>query len=132
MIHCTRSPKDNCVSLFKNFFVGKLDFTYSLEEIGQYYNLYKDLMKFWKQQIPNFFYDVSYEELVKNQKIETEKLLNFCDLEWDNNCMKFENNKKGIITASVTQARKPIYKSSIDSWKKYGDELLPLDKVLNN
>ena len=132
IIHCVRNPKDNCISLFKNFFVGKLDFTYNLEEIGKYYNLYKDLMEFWKQQIPDFFYDISYEKLVKNQEIETKKLLNFCGLEWDSNCIKFENNKRAIITASVTQARKPIFKSSIDSWKKYGDELLPLYRILNN
>ena len=72
------------------------------------------------------------KKLIKNQEIETKKLLNFCGLEWDSNCIKFENNKRAIITASVTQARKPIFKSSIDSWKKYGDELLPLYRILNN
>ena len=132
IIHCVRNSKDNCISLYKNFFVGKLDFTYNLEEIGKYYNLYSDLMKFWKQQIPDFFYDISYEKLVKNQENETKNLLNFCGLEWDSNCIKFENNTKAIITASVTQARKPIYKNSIDSWKKYGDELLPLYKILKS
>ena len=132
IIHCTRDSKDNCISLFKNIFEGTLNFSYDLEEIGKFYNLYKNLMKFWKKKLPDFIYDISYEKLIENQKEETKKLLNFCDLNWDENCLNFHKNKRPIVTASFAQARKPIYKSSIKSWEKYKDELLPLLKVLGN
>ena len=130
IIHCTRDPRDICLSLFKNLFAGELNFSYNLEDLGKYYNLYEDLMKFWKKQLPDFIFDASYEKLVQNPEAEIKKLLNFCDLEWDENCILFHNNKKAIKTASVVQARKPIYKNSINSWQKYEKELSSLLKII--
>ena len=130
IIHCTRDPKDICLSLFKNIFEGQLNFSYNLEEVGEYHKLYQNLMKFWKQLLPDFIYDISYEKLVKNQEFESRKLLDFCNLDWDKNCLTFYKNKRGIITASFAQARKPIYKNSVKSWQKYENELLPLFKIL--
>ena len=51
------------------------------------------------------------------------ELLKRCNLEWDANCLKFYNNKRPIKTASDTQARKKIYKGSINSWKNYEKDL---------
>ena len=130
IIHCTRDPKDTCLSLFKNFFEGELNFSYSLEEAGKYYKLYQNLMEFWKQLLPDFIYDISYEKLVKNQEFESRKLLDFCNLDWDKNCLTFYRNKRGIVTASFAQARKPIYKNSVNSWQNYKNELLPMFKIL--
>jgi len=132
IIHCNREPKDVCLSLFKNFFEGQLNFSYDLEEVGKYFKLYKKLMNFWKQLLSNFIYDISYENLVNNQELESKKLLDFCGLDWDKNCLTFYKNKRGIITASFAQARKPIYKNSVKSWEKYEDKLLPLLKILEN
>ena len=130
IIHCTRDPKDICLSLFKNFFEGELNFSYSLEEAGKYYKLYQNLMEFWKQLLPDFIYDISYEKLVENQESESRKLLDFCNLDWDKNCLTFYKNKRGIITVSFAQVRKPIYKNSVKSWQKYEGDLLPLFKIL--
>jgi len=130
IIHCTRNPKDNCLSLFKNFFDGQLHFSYSLEEVGKYYKLYQNLMEFWKQLIPSFIYDMSYEKLVENQESESRKLLDFCNLDWDKNCLTFYKNKRAIPSPSCVQVRKPIYKNSVKSWQQYKNELLPLFKIL--
>ena len=130
IIHCTRDPKDICLSLFKNFFEGELNFSYSLKEAGKYYKLYQNLMEFWKQLLPDFIYDISYEKLVENQEFESRKLLDFCNLDWDKNCLTFYRNKRGIVTASFAQARKPIYKNSVKSWQNYKNELLPMFKIL--
>ena len=130
IIHCTRDPKDICLSLFKNFFEGDLNFSYNLEEASKYYKLYQNLMEFWKQLLPDFIYDISYEKLVENQEFESRKLLDFCNLDWDKNCLTFYRNKRGIVTASFAQARKPIYKNSVKSWQNYKNELLPMFKIL--
>ena len=130
IIHCTRDPKDTCLSLFKNFFEGELNFSYNLEEAGKYYKLYQNLMEFWKQLLPDFIYDISYEKLVENQEFESRKLLDFCNLDWDKNCLTFYRNKRGIVTASFAQARKPIYKNSVNSWQNYKNKLLPIFKIL--
>ena len=81
IVHCKRNPKDNTLSIFKNHFTsGKVKFAYDLNEIVSYYNLYKDLMLFWKNLVPNFICDISYEILTENQEDETKKLLDFCKL----------------------------------------------------
>ena len=120
IIHCYRNSKDNCLSIFKNqFSSGKIKFAYDMNEIVEYYNIYNNLMKYWKNLLPDFIYDLKYESLVSNTKTEIQNLLKNCDLTWNNDCVNFHNNKRSIKTASDTQVRNKIYSSSIDSWKNY-------------
>ena len=88
-------------------------------------------MSFWKQKFPNKIYDLFYESLTEEHESETKKLLKFCELSWDENCLKHYQNKKSIKTVSFGQARKPIYKSSVNSSEKYKDYLNELKSILN-
>ena len=128
IIHCFRSSKDNCLSLYKNLFEGGLDFSYSQEELSIYYNLYLDLMNFWKNTFPDTIYQANYEEIIENSEYEIKRVINFCDLQWEDNCLSFYKNKTPIKTMSTAQARKPIYKSSVNSFNKYLPYLDILDK----
>ena len=120
IIHCSRDPKDNCFSIFKNHFPGgQINFAYNFNEIVEYYNFYFDLMKHWKSIFSGSIYDIKYEDLIKNPEKEIRKLLNYCQLEWNDKCLDFSNNKKPIRTASDIQARSKIYNTSIDLWKNY-------------
>ena len=130
IIHCLRDPKDNCLSIFKNFFEGGLDFGYNQKELGAYYNLYLDLMNFWKEQFPNSIYDAQYEKIIEDPENEIKDMLKFCDLNWEENCLKFYNNKTPIKTLSTAQARMPIYKSSKNSFKKFAPFLTDLNKLI--
>jgi len=120
IIHCCRNPKDNIFSIFKNHFTSnKITFASDLDETVEYYNLYIDLMNFWNKLIPNFILNLKYEDLVKDTEIEVKKLLNFCELPWEKNCLEFYKNKRPIKTASDTQVRNKIYATSVNKWKKY-------------
>ena len=128
IIHCNRNPKDICLSLYKNAFDGdKLNWTYDEEDIRQYYTLYKNLMNFWTKIYGDSIYTVQYEKLVSDQENEIKNLINHCDLAWNEKCLNFHKNKKTPIkTASISQARKEIYSSSINSnilYDKYLDKL---------
>ena len=124
IIHCTRNPKDVCLSIFKNYFSNNyINYAYSLDDLYQFYNLYEDIMLYWKKNLPNFIYDVTYEQLVKNPEKEIKKLLTASNLPWEKKCLKFYLNKRAVRTASEVQVRKKIYKSSINSWKKYNPYL---------
>ena len=120
IVHCYRNPKDNCISVFKNYFSGeKIKFAYDMNEVVEYYNLYNDLMKYWNNLLPDVIYNIKYESLISNTKTVIQNLLENCDLDWTNDCLNFHNNKRRIKTASDVQARNKIYSNSIDSWKNY-------------
>lgn len=124
IIHCYRNPEDNCLSIFKNFFTSKeLTFAYNLEEIIEFYNLYENLMIYWKKLLPKFIIDIKYENIVQNPEEQIKSLIDNCNLSWNDTCLKFYNNKRAISTASDAQARKKIYKTSINTWKKYEKHL---------
>ena len=130
IIHCTRNAKDNCLSLYKNFFEGGLNFTYNQKELGDYYNLYLDLMNYWKKKYPNSIYDAKYEKILDNQELKSKEIINFCGLNWESQCLKFHKNKTPIKTMSTAQARKPIYNTSVNSYKKYSSFLTELNKII--
>ena len=128
IIHCSRNPHDNCLSLFKNLFEGGLNFSYNQKELGAYYNLYSDLMKFWESKVPDFFFTIKYEDIVEDIETSSKKIINFCGLDWEQECMSFYNNKSPIKTMSTAQARQPVYKTSLKSSEKFS----PYMKQLNN
>ena len=130
IIHCSRAPKDNCLSLYKNFFEGGLNFSYNQKELGSYYKLYKDLMKFWNLSYNNSIYEAKYEKIINNQKDEIKKIIKFCDLQWEESCLSFHQNTTPIKTMSTAQARQKIYKSSLNSFDKFSPFLKDLDQSL--
>jgi tetratricopeptide (TPR) repeat protein len=133
VIHCKRNPKDNCLSLFKNSFASSsMNWCYSQADVARYYKLYENLMIFWKSKLPDFIYDIKYEDLVSNQEQEIKKLIKFCKLDWDPSCLSHhKNNKTPIQTASVSQARKPIYKSSINLNSNFSKHLKTMYDILD-
>lgn len=133
IIICQRNPKDNCVSLFKNNFPSyMMNWAFDQEEIAEYYNYYVKLTNFWKDKISSDIYDFSYEKLVNDSKAEIGRLLDFCNLESSKNCYNFsETSKTPIKTVSVSQANKPIYKDSINSFNSYQNFLEKMFNKLN-
>jgi tetratricopeptide (TPR) repeat protein len=123
IINCVRDPIDITWSNFKNYFSGSLFFSNDLKDIKKFLKLYEDLMKLWHSQFPNFIYDINYNKLVNNSKEEIQKLLNYLELSWDENCLNHHKNKRSIKTASSTQARKPIYRSALNSSKNFREFL---------
>ena len=124
IIHCKRNKIDVCWSNYKNQFEGSLYYSNNLNDLGEYYKLYEDLMKFWKKKFEKKIFDLDYEELVNEPEKNIKDLIKFCDLEWDENCMNHHKNKRAIKTVSFNQARKPIYKDKIKNSSLY-------DKYLN-
>ena len=130
IIHMNRDSMAICWSIYKYFFPGNT-YSYNQKDIAAYYSLYENLMSFWKKKFPNTIYDLSYEELTINQKFETQQLLKYCDLEWDENCLNFHKNTTAVKTTSAIQVKQKMYQGSSDAWKKYEAYLKPLLEGLN-
>ena len=123
VIHVKRGSKDTCFSCYKNLFDHGLNFTYNKKELAFFYNSYDDLMQFWNRKLGNFIYTINYENLVNDSKNEIKKVLNFCNLEFEDKCLNFYKNKSPIKTLSALQARKEIYQDSIKSYKFFDSDL---------
>lgn len=131
IVHCVRDPMDSCWSLFKLYATGNFRFAHDFCELGRYYNLYLDLMAHWHAVLPDFVFDVKYEELVSDQRTQTKRLLDYCGLPWDEACLSFYKTERTVATPSATQVRRPIYKDSVQLWKNYEPQLEPLRKALS-
>tara|TARA_Y100000385_G_C12855489_1_gene534964 strand:- start:127 stop:813 length:687 start_codon:yes stop_codon:yes gene_type:complete len=130
IIHLTRDPMATCWSNFNHYFTAGNGFSFDQEDLAKFYLLYQELMNFWHKLFPNKIYDLNYENLTINQEKETKKLIKYCDLEWDENCLDFHKNQRGVLTASSAQVRKKMYQGSSEAWKKYEKNLQPLIKGL--
>lgn len=127
IIHCYREPKDNCLSMYKNLFENGVHFSYDEKDIIEFYKMYQDLMKFWQYEKSIRLIDVKYEALINDNDNEIKRIIEHCDLNWDKKCLSHYENRNPIKTMSTSQARKPIYKTSIRSFDKYKKFLNKID-----
>ena len=84
-------------------------------------------MNFWLGKFEDSIHEVKYEKIIDNPQYEIKKIIDFCQLSWEENCLEFHKNKTPIKTMSTAQARKPIYKSSINSYEKFSSFLKELN-----
>jgi len=130
IIHCMRDPVATCLSCYQQSFGAGQFFSYDLVELGKYYLGYRKLMDHWHEMLPDRIYNIEYERLVQDQKVESRRLLAACGLEWDDRCLDFSRSERSVITASVQQVRKDIYTDSVKRWQTYRKHLRPLLEVL--
>jgi hypothetical protein len=132
IIHLKRDSMAICWSIYQRYFPNEsLGFAYNMQDLAKFYNSYTEIMAFWHDLFPNQIYDISYEDLTTNQEEETRKLLKYCKLDWDENCLNFHFNKRTVKTASSLQVREKMYQGSSEVWKKYETHLNPLINGLN-
>jgi Tfp pilus assembly protein PilF len=133
IIHTRRDPVETCLSCFVQLFAGDFPYTYDLAELGRYWRASDQLMAHWRSVIPaSVFLEISYEALVDDLEAQTRRLLAHCGLDWHPSCLDFHRNPRPVYTASATQVRQPIYRSSMQKSKTYGDLLQPLMQALQD
>ncbi len=127
IVHVKRNPVDTCVSCFTRLFNRHQDATYDLAELGKHYMNYERLMQHWKSLLPaGSFLEVQYEDIVADMEGQARRLIDYVGLDWNDACLDFHKNERSIRTASVTQVRQPIYKTSVERWRHYEAHLGPL------
>jgi tetratricopeptide (TPR) repeat protein len=120
IIHCRRDPVDTCLSNYFTNFTGTLPFTCDKEDLAFYYRCYQRVMAYWAEVIPpGTILNVDYEELVADREPVTRRMIDFLGLEWSDACLRPEDNRRIVRTASMWQARQSVYQSSTERWRKY-------------
>lgn len=127
IIHVRRDPVDTCLSCYTKLFTREQMFTYDMGELGRFYRGYEKLMEHWRDILPaDRFIEVAYEDVVANLEAEAKRLVDFIGLDWDPACMMFHKTKRTIRTASMNQARDPLFSSSVGRWRPLAPYLGPL------
>jgi tetratricopeptide (TPR) repeat protein len=133
IIHCRRHPVDTCLSIYFQNFGRRMDFAYDRGDLLAFYRQYQRLMAHWRKVLPaDRFLEIQYEELVADREPWTRKMIEFCGLEWDDACLHSESNRRPLRTASVWQARQPVYQTSVARWRHYEPWLGCLRELLSD
>ena len=120
IVHVKRNPAAVCWANYKQYFISKnMGFCYALDDIISYYRLYENLMEFWGSSLSKRIYHLDYELLTVNQEDETQKLIDYLGLDWNEECLSPQNNTRSVTTVSNIQVREKVYQGSSQQWKKY-------------
>ena len=130
IIDARRHPVACCFSGFKQLFGEGQEFSYGLKEIGNYYRQYVKLMDHWDRVLPGFVLRVQHEDVVNNLEEQVHRILDFCDLPFEQACVDYHQTERSIRTPSSEQVRQPIYKTGLEQWRNFEPWLDPLKEAL--
>jgi hypothetical protein len=130
IIDARRHPLDSCFSCYRQLFAQGQTFTYDLTDIGEYFLQYERMMDHWHEVLPGRVLTVQYEDMVTDFENQVRRLLEYCELPWEDACINFHETERPVRTASSEQVRQPIYSQSINRWRNYEQYLGELIEVL--
>jgi Sulfotransferase family len=130
IIDARRGAMACCFSNFKQLFASGQEFTYSLEDIGRYYKSYIELMEHWNAALPGAILRVRYEDVVEDLEGSVRRILAFCGLAFEPQCVEFHKTERSVRTASSEQVRQPIFTAGVDQWRNFEPWLGPLRETL--
>ena len=132
VIDARRSPLGCCFANFKQHFQAGVWFSYSLEDVGYYYRDYVSLIAHFDAMLPGRIHSVQYEDLVADLEGEVRRLLDYCGLPFEEQCLRFHETRRVVQTASSEQVRQPLYAEGIDQWRNFEPWLGPLKDALGD
>ena len=135
IIHLQRNDMDVALSNYQQNFAaahGTMGFAFDLKWIGHMLNDHKAIMEHWRKLFPERIYELNYERLATEPEDVIREVLDFCELPWEDSVLEFYHTKRPVKTASITQVRQKIYKSSVEKWRRYEKYLTPVIDILND
>jgi Tfp pilus assembly protein PilF len=133
IINAMRDPMDSCFSCYSKLFNHNMPFSYNQETLGHYFVRYTKIMDYWQSVLPEgTILNLSYEEMIADNETQSRRLTDFVGLPWDKKCLEFYKNDRLVQTASITQVRKPIYKTSVNRWQNFAKDLQPLMNIVKD
>jgi tetratricopeptide (TPR) repeat protein len=132
VIDARREPMACCFSNLKQLFARGQEFTYSIEDIARYYRTYLELMRHWNRVLPGWVLRVQHEDVVDDLEGNVRRILDFCGLQFEPQCVEFHKTQRSVRTASSEQVRQPLNREGLDQWKNFEPWLEPLKVALGD
>jgi len=130
IIHVQRDPLDTCLSCYFQEFSAAHAYTKTLQDLGAHYLDYRRLMQHWTDTLTIPLITVKYEDLVADLESESRRLIEFCGLEWEAQCLEYYAGNRAVATLSTEQVKKPVYTSSVGRWRNYAEHLEELQAII--
>ncbi len=130
IIDARRHPLAACVGNFRQHYARGQTFAYDLTDIGEYYLQYQRMMDHWHEVLPGRVLTVQYEEVVTDFENQARRILDYCELPWEDSCIRFYETERPVRTASSEQVRQPIYADALNFWRNYETHLSELEEIL--
>ncbi|MEO7026249.1 MAG: sulfotransferase, partial [Caulobacteraceae bacterium] len=131
IIDIRREPMAACFAMFKQMLPNDAAFSNDLGDLAAYYNNYVSMMDHWRAVLPGWVHFVRYEHLVENTESEIRRLLDFCDLPFEEGCLRFWETDRVVSTPSAEQVRRPIFRDAVQQWRNFEPWLGPLKAALD-
>jgi tetratricopeptide (TPR) repeat protein len=132
IIHCVRDPRDTCLSMYFQHFNQHHGYANDLVHLGRYYRAYLDLMNHWHETLRVPILQIRYENLVASPEIWIPRLIEFCELPWNEQCLRFYESGRVVDTPSYDQVRQPLYSNSLARYRRYERHIQPLTQALGD
>ena len=132
ILHMVRDPLDTCVSCFALRFAKGHEWSNRLSDLAHFYSQYRAMMDHWNKVLPGRIVDVSYEALTRDFEPEVRKLLDACELPWEDQVLSFVGADRAVRTASAAQVREGITTTSVARWKRFEPHLDELKNALKD
>jgi tetratricopeptide (TPR) repeat protein len=132
IIDARREPMACCFSNLKQLFASGQEFAYSAEDIARYYRTYLELMRHWDEVLPDWILRVHHEDVVDDLQGSVRRILDFCGLPFELQCIDFHKTVRSVSTASSEQVRQPIFREGLEQWRNFEAWLGPLKDMLGD
>jgi Flp pilus assembly protein TadD len=120
IIHCRRATIDTALSIHQTLFHPSLAFPTGGDKLVAYFRSYQRLTDHWRSVLPpDRFIEVEYEQLTREPEPVIRRIIAGCGLAWDDTCLRPERNSRSVKTPSKWQTRQPIYRHSVERWRRY-------------
>ena len=119
-----------CFSNFQQLFAEGQEFSYDLGDVGRYYCDYLRLMERWNAVLPGRVHRVQHEALLDDFEGELRRLLDYLELPFEEQCLRYYESDRAVRTPSSEQVRQPLYRDALNKWQNYAPWLQPLGDAL--
>jgi len=117
-LHTYRNFNESIIGIYQRM-MPDLSWSHNIKNILEYANNYKTIINYFKKKYPKHIMDVSLEKLTLDKKNESQKIFEFCNIDWNNDVLNF-NKKNNLFTKtnSFLQIRQKIirYNNKYESY----------------
>lgn len=128
IVHCQRNARDTALSLWTQSFLEDVQgYAFDFANIALVMRDEQRLMAHWRKHYPAAIRELRYEELAPDPEQQIAQLAAWLGLP-DAATAQTNATAESIGTASLWQARQPVYTRSVERWRNYVPFLQELEK----